>query len=140
MKKSTKTYEELVSFKRYEDRFRYLKLSGVVGGITFGGFRELNQILYHSDEWRKVRREVILRDSGFDLAHVDYPIGGKIYIHHINPITVDDILKQRYCVFDLSNLISVSFKTHNAIHYGDDRILNKDYTPRREYDTCPWRN
>ena len=134
-----KTYSELIQFKNFEDRFNYLKLTGVVGEITFGGHRNLNQMLYQSSEWKSARREVILRDNGCDLAHEDYIIHGPVYIHHINPITVDDILERRPCVFDLENLICVSFRTHQAIHYGDEELLPKGLVVRRKNDTCLWR-
>lgn len=134
-----KSYSILIKYNRFEDRFDYLSLFGVVGNFTFGSHRYLNQILYQSEEWKSTRREVILRDNGCDLAHVDFPICGSIYIHHINPITIDDILERRPCVFDLDNLISTSFKTHNAIHYGRIDNLSIGLVERRKNDTCPWR-
>lgn len=139
MKTSTKSYSELISIQSFEERFEYLKLPGVVGDETFGGHRYLNQWLYKLAEWKSTRREVIIRDGGFDLAHPDYQIGGNIYVHHINPITIDDILERRRCVFDLDNLISTSFDTHNALHYGalDAPVIK--VTERQRYDTCPWR-
>lgn len=126
--------------KSYQDRFNYLKLNGIVSSLTFGGHRYLNQVLYRSDRWLNARRKVIMRDNGCDLAHPDMPIGGSIYIHHINPITLDDVIDRNEIIFDLDNLISTSFNTHNAIHYG-----NEDYTDifnmaeRKPNDTCPWR-
>lgn len=133
-----KTYSELKSLKEFSERFEYLKLRGVPFDITFGGHRQLNQLLYQSDIWRRTRRSVIIRDGGFDLAHSDYPIFGKVYIHHINPISIDDVLYRRDCLFDLENLISVSFDTHNALHYGCN-IVKSGYVERTENDTCPWR-
>lgn len=133
-----KTYSDLIRFSDYQDRFKYLSLDGIVADVTFGGHRYLNQNLYNSDEWKKTRREVIFRDNGLDLGHVDYPIHGSIYIHHINPIRIDDILKRRPCVFDLENLICVSFKTHNAIHYGSEDLLSKKPIDRKKNDTCLW--
>lgn len=135
----TKSYLELIKIPTFEERFEYLRLSGEVGDRTFGGHRYLNQWLYKLSEWKSTRREVIIRDNGFDLAHPDFPISGNIYVHHINPITIDDILEKRRCVFDLNNLISVSFKTHNAIHYGVEGIPIVSSTERTKYDTCPWR-
>ena len=138
-KMSTKTYLELMKLPSFEERFEYLKLSGEVGSETFGGHRYLNQWLYKLPEWRSTRREVIIRDNGFDLGHPDFPIGGNIYVHHINPITIEDILERRRCVFDLNNLISTSFDTHNAIHYGIEDIPITTFKERSKYDTCPWR-
>lgn len=133
-----RTYSELIKMRRFEDRFEYLTLKGNVGNITFGGHRYLNQILYKTPKWKSTRREVILRDDGCDLAHEDYTIYGSIYIHHLNPITIDDILKERPCVFDLENLVCTSFKTHNAIHYGIEESIN-NFVERKINDTCPWR-
>lgn len=134
-----KTYSEMIKNFSFEDRFNYLILSGKVGEVTFGGHRYLNQMLYQSDKWKSTRREVILRDDGCDLAHPDYQINGSVYIHHINPITIDDILQERPCVFDLENLVSVSFRTHNAIHYGNSDLLPKGPVVRTKNDTCLWR-
>lgn len=134
-----KTYSEMIKMDSFEKRFEYLKLSGLVGEATFGGHRYLNQMLYQSDKWKSARREVILRDNGCDLAHPDYQINGSVYIHHINPITIDDILQERPCVFDLENLVSVSFRTHNAIHYGNSDLLPKGPVARTKNDTCLWR-
>jgi hypothetical protein len=137
--KTIKTYSELIEIPSFEDRFEYTKLGGTVGEETFGGHRYLNQILYKSRDWKTTRREVILRDDGYDLAHEDYPIAGNIYIHHLNPITIDDILEKRDCVFDPEFLISTSLNTHNAMHYGDKDILAKGPAIRTKNDTCPWR-
>lgn len=134
-----KTYSELIKIEKFEDRFDYLSLVGIVGETTFGGYRYLNQILYQTDKWKSTRREVILRDNGCDLAHPDYSINGSIYIHHINPITIDDILEERPCVFDLNNLICTTFRTHNAIHYGSKDLLPKAPVDRKKNDTCLWR-
>lgn len=134
-----KSYSELIKIKNFEDRFEYLSLSGIVGETTFGGHRYLNQMLYQSDEWKKTRREIILRDNGCDLAHEDHSIVGPIYIHHMNPITIEDIIKKRPCVFDLNNLICATFQTHNAIHYGSRNLLSKKIVERKRNDTCPWR-
>lgn len=134
-----KNYSELIKIESFNDRFEYLSLAGAVGDITFGGHRYLNQMLYQTEKWKSTRREIILRDNGCDLAHEDYQIMGSIYIHHINPITIDDILKERPCVFDLNNLICTSFRTHNAIHYGTKDLLAKGIVTRTKGDTCPWR-
>lgn len=134
-----KTYSEMIKIPSFEDRFDYLSLAGIVGDTTFGGHRYLNQKLYQSNKWKSARREVILRDNGCDLSHQDYSINGSVYIHHINPITIDDILQERPCVFDLDNLVCTSFRTHNAIHYGSKNLLPKSVITRTKNDTCPWR-
>lgn len=133
-----KTYSELIKLKTFEERFDYLSLQGRVGDATFGGHRYLNQILYQTEQWKRTRREVILRDDGCDLAHEDYPINGSVYIHHLNPITIDDVLKERPCVFDINNLVCASFKTHNAIHYGLKENPQRTYVERKKNDTCLW--
>lgn len=133
------TYSEALLYPDFERRFNYLKLNGVVAHSTFGGHRYLNQALYQSDEWQRARREVIIRDEGCDLAIQDRPIYGRILVHHINPITQEDILNRSPVIFDLDNLITVSLETHNAIHYGDYERINKDVVTRSPNDTCPWR-
>lgn len=134
-----KTYSDMIKISSFQDRFDYLSLAGIVGDTTFGGHRYLNQALYQSNKWKSARREVILRDNGCDLSHQDYSITGSVYIHHINPITIEDILEERPCVFDLDNLICTSFRTHNAIHYGSKDLLPKNIITRTKNDTCPWR-
>lgn len=135
-----KTYSDLILLPTFEERYEYLKLSGGVGLETFGSNRYLNQIFYQTPEWKRVRRDVIARDGGCDLAHQDRPINTKIYVHHINPITVDDILKRRDCLFDMENLISISFNTHNAVHYGDSSLLIPSMPiERHSGDQIPWR-
>lgn len=134
-----KTYSELIKIESFEDRFKYLSLSGTVGEATFGSHRHLNQTLYQTEKWKSTRREIILRDNGCDLAHNDYSIYGTIYIHHLNPITIDDILEERPCVFDLENLVCTTFRTHNAIHYGTEDLLPRKVVERKRNDTCPWR-
>lgn len=135
-----KTYSELIHLRTFAERFDYLSLQGIVGDMTFGSHRQINQILYNCPEWKSVRRQVILRDNGCDLGIPERPISGKILVHHMNPITVEDILERRFCVFDLENLISCSMNTHNAIHYGDDSIVRANvFVTRKPDDTCPWR-
>lgn len=134
-----KTYSELIKMESFEDRFKYLSLDGIVGDITFGSHRYLNQILYQTSKWKSTRRKVILRDDGCDLAHEEYSISDSIYIHHLNPITIDDILNDRPCVFDLDNLVCTSYRTHNAIHYGSEDLLPKGLIIRKKNDTCLWR-
>lgn len=134
------TYSELCSFKTLDERFKYLQLAGLVGASTFGGHRYLNQDFYRSDEWKRIRRDVIVRDNGFELGLEPYQINGPIYIHHINPITIDDLLSRSPLVLDPENLISVSYEMHQAIHFGDERMLdiykNKKRSPN---DMCPWK-
>lgn len=136
-----KRYSELIKFPSFKSRFDYLSLDGSVGYATFGSHRYLNQMLYQSEKWKHVRREVILRDNGCDLAHEEYPIGGSIYVHHINPISIDDILEERDCAFDFDNLVCVSFRTHNELHYGSKDLFSEFSTnmTRIRNDTCPWK-
>lgn len=134
-----KSYSELITLKSFQERFDYLKINGFVGDITHGGHRWLNQQLYSSEKWKSTRRRVIIRDNGCDLACSDRQIHGKIVIHHINPITVDDLLNHNPIIFNLENLITVSNETHEALHYSNYDMLQKDYVPRTENDTCPWR-
>lgn len=132
-------YSELIQLKTFTERFEYLKLSGEVGNPTFGYDRYFNQNFYHSSEWRRARSEVIVRDNGCDLGIPEYEIHGRIYIHHINPITKDDVLNLSENLLDPNNLICVAFDTHNAIHYGDQKTLPKVPIDRAPGDTCPWR-
>ena len=134
-----RTYSELITIPTFKERFKYLRLEGSVGIETFGYDRYLNQILYNSPEWKRCRQDIIIRDNGCDLAYEGYEIHGRILIHHINPITVDDILKRRSIVFDPENLIVTTHNTHNAIHYGDDNLLMSEPIERCINDTCPWR-
>lgn len=135
----SKSYSELIMLPTFEERFEYLKLNGQVGEMTFNGHRYLNQRLYRLPEWRYVRRQVIIRDKGYDLAMEGYEINGLILIHHINPITIEDIIYGRSCVLDMENLISTSHNTHNAVHYGDEDLLQKEPVVRIKNDTCLWR-
>lgn len=136
---SIKSYSEMIEIPTFEERFEYLKLGGTVGEMTFNGRRYLNQKLYKCNEWLTTRRRVILRDKGCDLACEGYEIFDSILVHHINPITIADILERRPCVFDLENLISTTFETHEAIHYGDKELLPKPFVERTKNDTCLWR-
>lgn len=135
----TKSYLELITFDSFLDRFKYLKLNGVIGLDTFGHDRYLNQKLYRSYEWKRIRDEIIVRDNGCDLGMPGYNIFGKILVHHINPISPNDIMHSSDNIFDLNNLICVSHETHNAIHYGDDKLLKHDIIDRFKNDTIPWR-
>ena len=140
MMKMSRSYKELSDISDYVKRFEYLKLGGSVGELTFNGHRYLNQKFYTSDpQWLKVKQQVILRDEGCDMGHPDFPIYGKILIHHINPITIDDLIQRKPCIFDLDNLVCVCLNTHNAIHYGDSTLLKLPPVERRANDTCPWR-
>lgn len=142
--RKNKTYSELSSIESFEDRFEYSKIGGKVGENTFGCDRYLNQILYHDSEWKSSRRKAIQRDCGpndvWDLGVKGFPIGGTIYVHHINPITKQDILERSPKLFDLENLICCSKKTHDAIHYGDVSLLPQKPILRTKNDTCPWKN
>ena len=137
---SIKTYSKLIQIPSYIERYRYLRLGGKAGEITFGNERYLNQVLYKSPDWRSFRRVIIIRDNGCDMGMDGYDIQGPILIHHINPITVEDVLERNECVFDPENVISVSKKTHNAIHYGSEDLLRVDeIVERRPGDTIFWR-
>lgn len=134
-----RSYSELITIPTYEDRFHYLQLNGAVGKDTFGYDRYLNQILYNSKEWKRFRDEIIIRDNGCDLAFEGYDIHGRILVHHINPITVDDVVNRNPIVFDPENVICVTHNTHNAIHYGDESLLITAPVERTKHDTCPWK-
>ena len=136
---SIKCYSELISIPAFIDRYRYLKIGGRVGADTFGHDRYLNQILYHSGEWLDFRDEIIIRDNGCDLAHPEFELHDRILIHHINPITVEDVLRRDPKIFDPENVISTCLNTHNAIHYGDESRLMLLPITRTKNDTCPWR-
>lgn len=136
-----KSYSELIKLKSFEERLEYLRCTGSVGEITHGGHRVLNQQMYRSPYWKRVRKQIILRDEGCDLAIKDRPILGKIVIHHINPITIEELTNLSPIIFNPENLITVSYDTHEMIHYGkpDELDIAKNYIPRSENDTCPWR-
>lgn len=134
-----RTYKELIKYNTYKDRFEYLRLDGIVGEETFGFERYLNQRFYHSPEWRRVRHQIILRDEGCDLGIYGREIEGKIYIHHMNPISSQDIVHASDFLIDAENLICCTHYTHNAIHYGDSGLLIADPIERMPNDTCPWK-
>lgn len=136
---SIKTYSELIRLPTFEERFEYLKLKGSVGKDTFGHDRYLNQVFYTSQEWRRLRDKIIIRDNGCDLGIEGREIGGKVYIHHLNPLGTNDILTHSEYLVNPEYLICVSFETHNAIHYGDINLLPRDPIERKRNDTCPWR-
>ena len=133
-----KRYSELLTLSSYDERLNYLRCNGSSFQETFGPNRYFNQAFYHSVEWQRARREAILRDNGCDLGIFELPIRGKIVIHHLNPITIDDIHEGRECLFDLENLICCSADTHNVIHYVTQR-KEDTYVERTPNDMCPWR-
>lgn len=134
-----RSYTELRRIKTFEERYQYLRLRGVVGEATFGYDRYLNQILYTSGEWKRTRDIVIIRDDGCDLGVDGFEIYGSITVHHMNPITPQDIELGREHVYDPEFLICTTDLTHKAIHYGDESLLPKMPVERRRNDTCPWR-
>lgn len=134
-----RTYQELIQIDSFLGRYAYLRLGGRVGEATFGFDRWLNQKFYHSDEWKSVRQAVILRDKACDLAWPEYELHDRVYIHHMNPITKDDIIRRSELVLNPDYLICVSFDTHQAIHYGDESLLPQPLVIRCANDTCPWR-
>lgn len=135
-----RTYTELITLSTFEERFRYLKLNAKVGEDTFGFDRWLNQIFYTSKEWRKIKNQVVVRDCGCDLGIADREIYGKVLVHHMNPIRVNDIRNRTDILLNPEYLITVSNNTHNAIHYGDESLLiQSEPTIRLPNDTCPWR-
>ena len=134
-----RTYSELITLGTFEERFRYLKLTACVGDETFGFDRYLNQQFYHSAEWKSLRNEIIIRDNACDLGISDRELNKRIIIHHMNPITKNDLIHQTDYLLNPEYLICVSHKTHQAIHYGDESILDDGITERSKNDTCPWR-
>lgn len=134
-----RTYSELMMLDTFEARFEYLALGGRVGEDTFGFDRWLNQIFYQSPEWKGVRTDVIIRDLGCDLAIRDREIKGPIIVHHMNPISIDDIVKRSEFLLNPEYLICTIDNTHKAIHYGDKSLLMLDPICRRPNDTCPWK-
>lgn len=137
--RNIKTYSELITFPTFEERYRYLKIGGTIGVETFGYDRYLNQILYNSADWKRFRHKIIVRDNGCDLALEGFEIHGIILIHHINPISVEDVVRRDPKIFDPENVVSTVLNTHNAIHYGDESLLMLAPKERTANDTCPWR-
>ena len=135
-----RTYSEMVKHPTFEERFRYLQLNGTVGQDTFGWDRYINQYLYQrSKKWKRIRDLVIIRDNGCDLGIKGREIHDRIIVHHMNPITIEDIENESPFVFDLEYLISTTHNTHNAIHYGDENLLIRLPRERTPNDTCPWK-
>ena len=134
-----KTYSELITLPTFEERYEYLRIGGRVGEETFGFDRYLNQIFYKSKEWLSIRDQVIARDNGCDLGIPGREIHRRILIHHMNPITKDDLIHQTDYLLNPEYLICTSHKTHQAIHYGDENLLFDTVVERSKNDTCPWR-
>lgn len=136
--KSRKTFSEMIKLPTFQERLEYLYIGESIGIETFGSDRYLNQRFYLSKEWRKTKTGIIIRDNGCDLGIEGCELGKRnVLVHHINPITVDDIIYMRSCVTDPENLICTSFETHRLIHYGGK--LPDPYVERTPYDTCPWK-
>lgn len=134
-----KRYSELIRLPTFEERFKYLKLNGVVGKDTFGFDRTFNQMFYRSKEWKRLRDYVIARDNGCDLGVEGHEIYSRPIIHHMNPITLDDINNNTDFLMNPEYLITTIHSTHNAIHYGDENLLQKSSIVRAKNDTCPWK-
>ena len=134
-----RTYSELIKLPTFEERFQYLKLDGDVGVETFGFDRYLNQAFYSSDEWKSIRNQVIIRDNGCDLGIEGREIYKRIIIHHMNPITKEDLLYRTEHLLNPEYMICTMKNTHDAIHYGDENLLFKEPIERKPNDTCPWR-
>ena len=140
MTMNIRTYSELITIPTFEERYNYLKLNGIVGKETFGYDRYLNQLLYRSSDWRSFRDRIIIRDNGCDLACEGFELQSRIIIHHIDPITVEDILNKHPKVFDPENVVSTSHNTPLAIHYGDKNLISIGPINRYKNDTCPWKH
>ena len=135
-----RNYTDLLALRTLEDRYQYLKLNGEVGEELFGYARYLNQEFYHGAEWYDARERVIIRDKGYDLGVPGWKIVGNIYVHHMNPITLEQLKNNDPILYDPEYLISCSYNTHQAITWGNDELIPKPMILRRPYDTCPWRD
>lgn len=133
-----RTFSELQRLTTFKERYDYLRLNGSVGATTFGFDRYLNQTLYTSREWRSAREAVIIRDNGCDLGIDGYEIRIGILIHHMNVVTPEDIENRNFDIFNPNFLICTTHTTHQAIHYGDEKLLAKKPIVRYAGDTCPW--
>jgi hypothetical protein len=131
-------YSELRVLRGFDERYRYLKLVGEVGVSTFGFDRWINQEFYRSSEWKSARRDVVIRDNGCDLGVDGYEIHDNILVHHMNPMHVDDVINNRDWILDPEFLITTTQRTHNAIHYGDERLLPRGLVERKPGDTKLW--
>ena len=134
-----KTSSELIKLKTFEERYEYLRLGGIVGKETFGFDRYLNQTFYKTDEWLSIRDHVIVRDNGCDLGIEGREIHSRILVHHMNPITKEDILSRSEYLLNPEYLICTIKSTHDAIHYGDESLLITIPVERRKNDMCPWK-
>ena len=132
-------YSDLIQLNTFEERYSYLKLHGKVGEDTFGYDRYINQMLYRSKRWRRTRNEIIIRDNACDLGIDGYELDNYIVVHHMNPLTIEDIEEERDVVYNPEYLISCSSMTHKAIHFGDENLLSREPIIRRPNDTCLWR-
>lgn len=139
MNTKIRTYSELITIPTFEERYEYLRLDGIVGKDTFGFDRYLNQIFYKSKEWLQIRDHVILRDNGCDLGMEGHEIYSRILVHHMNPISKEDILSRSDWLLNPEYLICTVKNTHDAIHYGDKSLLITSPIERRPNDTCPWK-
>lgn len=135
-----RTYSELITLPTFKERFEYLRLEGSVGSDTFGYDRYLNQIFYKSREWRQLKDEIIVRDNACDLGVEGYDIYGRVIIHHLNPISKDDVLNRTEYLLNPEYLICTTHSTHNAIHYGDESLIMTEPIVRKPNDMCPWKN
>ena len=135
----SRSYSEALRFKTIQERYEYLRLGADVGSATFGFDRYINQRFYGSKEWRDARNKVIVRDGGWDLGIEGYPCGYTPTVHHINPVTLDQLDDGDPALFDPDNLILCSCDTHRAIHYGPTKLVTQEVIERTPWDTCPWR-
>lgn len=133
-----KSYSELITIPTFQERYDYLRFGKPIGFDTFGEYRYLNQQFYVSSEWKRIAREIAIRDNGMDMATPEWPIHGSIIVHHIEPLTIEDFLEHSPKLLDPENLISVSFNTHNAIHFGTRRSLAYQLNERSPRDTTLW--
>jgi hypothetical protein len=138
MSTRNKSYSELIELPTFEERFKYLSIRGIVGCETFGFNRWVNQRFYTSTAWRRLRRDIVVRDSSCDLGILDREIHSRLIVHHINPLTQEDIEYGTRMALDPDNLICTTHDTHNAIHYGDANLLASPYKERRPGDTKLW--
>jgi hypothetical protein len=133
-------YSELIQLPTFKERFEYCNLNGVVGADTFGYLRFLNQSVYHGDRWKRLRNRIIDRDSACELAFPDYKIKRTVYLHHLNPLSPEEVEELADSIYDEENIVCVSLRMHNAIHYGNyEEVKPLEIVERRPFDTSPWR-
>lgn len=140
MERTIRSYSEMAALPTFQERYEYLRLDGMVGKDTFGFDRYMNQFFYRSPEWRRIRDIVIIRDLGCDLAVEGYEIHGRVLIHHMNPISPEDIQSRSELLLNPEYLVTTTHMTHNAIHYGSDAPVAQVPVLRQRNDTCPWRH